>query len=73
MKYLFELNIKWHIAGFSKYGITDRSEIINLNTGRYKKDFISNGVRSFDLWNDYGIKCRKSINQLRKLAIKVEN
>ena len=73
MRYLFELNIKWKIKGFSKYGITEQSEIINLKNGRYKKPFVSNGVISYDLWNDENTKCRKSINQLRKLAILKKN
>jgi len=65
------MEIKWKIAEFSKYGITEKSEVVNLKTGRIKKEFLSNGVRSFDLWNDKGMKIRKSINQLRKLAIKI--
>jgi hypothetical protein len=65
--------VKWNIRGFSRYGITEKSEVVNLQTGRYKKEFVSNGVRSYDLWDDGGKKCRKSINQLRKLAVNVVN
>lgn len=63
--------IKWQIAGFSKYAITSNSTIVNLKTGRRKKEFLNNGVRSFDLWDDNGQKKRKSIIQLRKLSKKI--
>lgn len=64
------IDVKWHIKGFSKYAITSDNKIINLRTGKIKKEFLSNYVRSFDLWNDNDKKCRQSINQLRKLSIK---
>ena len=61
--------IKWNITGFSKYGITENSEVIHMRSGRIKRMIFNGYSWFFFLWDDSGKRCIVSKTKLKyKLA-----